>query len=321
MDALYRNAQRISFLGKDEQTPLPPGSPEWTNKVRQLAGHLKNALQVLRRGCKPVFIGKAGPSDRFQNLRAWCCKELESRHFRTVPESLNVFSDPDTVRDVLGQAGLAVHFLGGADRASLEAMETSAAVCAGATVLYQPFGEELSPDELLWLPDFESQLPPTAGHYQRLSGKNDQELLALLDEQITGQKTSPATALSALQLALVCEELDLTGVRKLKEDIVAQRPIEIDFPDFFGTRLKPMERLRKWQDFLSRGKALIFYHGLAERERLHRIWLKAGQDNPQAQRSWYVAEPGLEVKRRENPQALCSPDQVIGLLEQIKSAS
>src|SRR5205085_923604 len=48
----------------------------------------------------------------------------------------------------------------------------------------EPFGVELTPDELVWLPDFEQALQLPARGYQRMAGKNDQELLALVDEQI-----------------------------------------------------------------------------------------------------------------------------------------
>ena len=82
LDVLYRNAQRLSFLSPDGQTPLSPGSHGWTAQVRILAGQLKNALQALRRNCRPVFLGKAPKTDELQRVRAR--EELERRHFRTV---------------------------------------------------------------------------------------------------------------------------------------------------------------------------------------------------------------------------------------------
>src|SRR3954453_17621775 len=47
LDALYRHAQRISFLSQGGQTPFAPGSPEWIAQVRRFAGQLKHALQGL----------------------------------------------------------------------------------------------------------------------------------------------------------------------------------------------------------------------------------------------------------------------------------
>jgi hypothetical protein len=185
LDKLYRDAERLSFLSADGQTPLAVGSPDWSAQLRKLAGQLRNALQNLRRKCRPVFLGKAAESERAQNLRAWFRAELERRSFRTVPESLPALDDREAVRANVQEAGLAVHFLGGADPSAMEAAETSVEACAGSTLLYQPFGAELSADEQLWLDDFERRLKAPPGQYQRLTGKNDQELLALADEQMT----------------------------------------------------------------------------------------------------------------------------------------
>src|SRR5215471_17003770 len=64
LDALYRSAERASFLSSDEQTPLPAASPEWTARLQKFAAQVKNALQRLRRNCKPVFLGKTAETDR-----------------------------------------------------------------------------------------------------------------------------------------------------------------------------------------------------------------------------------------------------------------
>jgi hypothetical protein len=152
------------------------GSPEWSSQVEKLASQLKNALQALRRKCRPVFLGKASVSERLKKLREWCGTELERRYFRTVPESLPALDDADQVRVNLEEAGLAIHFLGGTDSAALDAIETSVAVCSGPTILYQPFGAELAAVEQLWLGDFERELQ-AAGHYQRLTGKTTLETL------------------------------------------------------------------------------------------------------------------------------------------------
>jgi hypothetical protein len=312
LDAAYRYAQRLSFLEPDAQTPLPPGSPEWTARLREFAGQLKNALQALRRKCKPVFLGKAGATERAETLRVWCSVELERRNFRTVPESLPALDDSDAVLANLEAAGLAVHFLGGADAHALAAIEISVAVCAGPTILYQPFGAGLTPDELLWLAEFERELPST---YQRLAGKHDQELLALIDEQITRVREATAPPLAQPQLALVCEEVDLDAVRQLKDAIQSRRALAVDFPDFLGGRLKAMERLRKWDEYLARGETLLFYLGAGERLRLHPIWLKAEQNRPVARRDWFLAQPDLDGKRLKQPEALWNIDQVIRFLD------
>jgi hypothetical protein len=319
LDALYRNAQRFLFLSADGQTPLAPGSPEWKAQIYKLAGQLKSALERLRQSCKPIFVGEAPDGERPQKLRDWCCKELERRHFRAVPESLLVFQDENGVVANLKDAGLSVHFVGGADEAALNAIETSAQVCAGPTILYQAFGETLTNDEQFWLQEFEQQLPVASGRYQKLQGKNDQELLALIDEQIASH-ARPVTNQAQVQLALVCEEPDLNGAREIKDQILARCKIEVGLPDFLAGRMTAMERLRKWRDYLTHSQRLLFYYGVAARDHLEPICLKAEQVNSPAARNWFVAPPDLEAKRHEHPDALWNIDQVISLIQPGQSA-
>ena len=320
LDKVYRDAERLSFLSADGQTPFAVGSPEWVMQYRKLAGQLKNALRNLRRKCRPVFLGKAAETERSQNLRAWCRTELERRCFRTAPVSLLALDDSEDVRAAVQEAGLAVHFLGGADTSAMEAIETSVEVCTGPTILYQPFRADLSADERIWLDDFERRLKAPPGRYQRLAGKNDQELLALADEQITRFREEAGVAQARVDLTLVCDEADLSGVRQLKDDITGKSPFALEFPDFLGAPLKAMERLRKWQDYLSRGEALLFYDGAAERNRLEPIWLKAQESRPGAKRSWFLAPPDLEDKLRKQPDALSTVGQVIGFVEEVRRA-
>jgi hypothetical protein len=320
LDKLYRDAQRLSFLSADGQTPLAAGSPDWNAQLRKLGGQLKNALQNLRWKCRPVFLGKAAEMGRSRTLRNWCRVEVERRWFRTVPESLQALDDPEAVRESVQEAGMAVHFLGGGDTSAIEAIEMSAEVCTGPTILYQPFGADLSADERLWLDDFERRLKAPPGHYQRLAGKNDQELVALIDEQITRFRNGASAAQGKAVLALVCDEADLNGVRQLKDDISSRSPFALELPDFLGAPLKAMERLRKWQDYFSRGEVLLFYYGAAERNRLELIWQKAESSRPGAKRGWFLAPPDLAEKLRKQPDALSTIDQVIRFVEGVRSA-
>ena len=288
--------------------------------MREFTAQLKNALQKLRQKCKPVFLGKTVETERSQKLRVWCRTELERRHFRTVPEALPALDDTDAINANLQQAGLAIHFLGGADSTVLEAIESSVSVCLGPTILYQPYGAQLVPDEELYLNDFERELKSTPGQYQRLAGKNDQELLALIDEQVTRGRAETGAAMAEAELAIVCEEADLDAVHQLKAGLKALRPVEIETPDFVAGRLKAMERLRKWKDYLSRGKALLFYYGNAERSRLELLWQTAEQQRPNARRNWFLAGPDLDGKRQQYPVALSSVDQVVAFMEQVRSA-
>src|SRR6267142_3102318 len=185
LDKHYRDAQRLSFLSDDGQTPIATGSPAWTSRLREFAGQIRNALQRLRQKSRPVFLGKAPETDRAQNLRTWLRMEVERGYFRIIPEYLQSLDDPEVLRVGLGEAALAIHFLGEADDATMGAIETSIVACSGPTILYQPFGTKLTTDEQMWLADFERDLKITSGLYQRLTGKNDQELLSVIDEQLT----------------------------------------------------------------------------------------------------------------------------------------
>jgi hypothetical protein len=317
LDSLTRNAQRLSFLSADEQTPLPPGSAEWTTQVRRFAGQLKTALQKLRRGCRPVFLGRASETDRLQNLRPWCHAELERRHFRTIPEFLPALEDGELVRASLEEAGLAIHFLGGTCEAALEAIETSICVCQGPTIVYQPFGASLTAEERLWLIDFEAHLPSTPLQYQRLTGKNDQELLEVIDDQLTSFNQLVESIELPPDLALVCEEPDLDDVRELKAEIRARRIMDVSSPDFLIGRLRSMERLRRWQDYMNRSNALLFYQGASQRERLQLMWETAQQNRKDVRCRWFVAPPDLDSKRQIDPQALWNIDQILSFVDNV----
>lgn len=320
LDNLYRTVQRFSFLSPDGQTPLPANSPAWKAQVNVFAGQVRTALQKLRKCCRPVFLGKGAETERAQGLRTWCQTELERRHFRIVPESLPVLDDADGVRVNLQQSGLAIHFLGSADATALDAIDTSVAVCGGPTILYQPFGTDLTAAERLWLREFERDLQASPGAYQRLAGKNDQELIALIDEQITRIRTDGSPPETERPVSVVCDQEDLDGVRLLQEDLRGRGLPEIHSPDFLGGRMKAMERLRRWQDFLYRSRALLFYYGLTDRERLELIWQTARQQGADIRLDWFVAPPDLETKRQELPDALWNIDQVIRFMERGKCA-
>jgi hypothetical protein len=314
LTALYANAQYLSFIDPaDHQSPLPAGSAQWTAQLKVLAKQLAGALQKLRFHCKPVYVGAASASVLSVCARANCIQELESRFFRTAPESLQAFDDPTAI---LQQSALAVHFLGGSGEAALKAIQTSAEICPGPTILYQPFGEELTPTENLFLLEFEKQLQPGAANYQRLAGKNDQELIALIDDQLTRAAPAASAANTQLHLALICDDPDLAGVRQLKTDLLARRTINVDFPDFLSVRLKAMERVRKWQEFIRSAPELVFYHGLAERERIETIWQMAEQTK--AARNWYLAPPDLDSKRQQHPDALWNIEQLLNRTEKAK---
>lgn len=309
LNRVYRDAHRRSFLSDDQQTPLAVGAPAWTTSLREFAGQIRNALERLRHKSRPIFLGR-GP----EPLRGWLCAEMERRCFRIVPEYLQSLENPETVMAHLHEAALAIHFLGAADEATLKAVETSICVCTGPTILHQRFGTNLTADEQLWLHDFERELQVPSGRYQRLTGKNDQELMSLIDELITQFKPASESALSDAEVGLICEELDIVGVRQLKHDIAARHSASVEYPEFLESRLTAMDRLRRWTEYLRRTQAHLFYYGEAEHDRLDLIWRKSQQSRVDAQREWFLAPPDIDRKREQYPDALQNIDEVVQFL-------
>jgi len=146
-------------------------------------------------------------------------------------------------------------------------------------------------------------------------------MLALIDEQITRVHAEDGARSAEIELALVCEEADLEAARQLKDDLKSKRAVAVESPDFVGSRLKAMERLRKWHDYLGHGATLLFYYGLAERNRLDLIWQSARQQRPDARSTWFLAPPDLERKQQQFPDAVWNLDQVLGFLERSRGAS
>jgi len=181
--------------------------------------------------------------------------------------------------------------------------------------LYQAFGSDLTPPERLWLANFERELQSSSENYQRLAGKNDQELLAVIDEQIGRIRSrTPASPIQP-KLALVCEKSDLENVRRLEADIRTRGLMDVCSPDFLGGRMRAMEIVRRWQEYLSCSEALLFYDGVTERERLELIWEAAQPHKQNSRRDWFLAPPDLDTKRQVHPDALWTIDQVIRFME------
>lgn len=318
LDELLRQANRpdcANFVSEDKLTPWPALSPEWAKKVKQFAGQLKVKLENLRLKCKPVFVGKA--PDSAGPLRSLCCKELNDRKLRTTPYAWTGFRDPQRVTAELASAGLAVHFLGGADHAALEAIQHSIRLCAGPTILFEPYGAALRPHEQGWLEMFEQDVQDLRldpGRYYRLAGKTVQELIALIDEQITSPPSRAAEPSPTAPLSLVCEKSDLESARRLTAEIRAACTVESQIPEFLSAGLTAIERLRRWEEYLNSSGVQLFFHGAAERKHLLRWWQVAEIQRPTARRHWYLAPPDLAAKLESQPDGLSTAEQVGRLL-------
>lgn len=76
-----------------------------------------------------------------------------------------------------------------------------------------------------------------------------------------------------------------------------------------------MEVVRRWQEYLNCSEALLFYHGVTERERLELIWETAQQHKKNIRHHWFLAPPDLDSKRQMYPDDLWNLQQVIHFME------
>jgi hypothetical protein len=213
-----------------------------------------------------------------------------------------------------------VHFIGGASDSALRAIEIAAEVCSGATVLYRPFGAPLAPDEELCLTDFERSLNPAgAARYQRLEGKNDQELLAVLEQEITRIRPPAPAGARESALGLICDESDLELARSLRHEIQRRDRLTVSYPDFLESRTTAMERKRKWTELVNTSQALLFCWGQAkETTLLEKIYGLATTARSEARLEWYLSQPDLNRKQQKYPSGISSPEALFGFLDTVR---
>jgi hypothetical protein len=301
----FRDAQRFSFLQPGQQEPWPAGSPRFTSEVKKLAAQLKLTLQQLRQKCKPVFLGRALPG--LEKVRSDFVDELQRWNFRVGPEALWVFDDPKQLTVALQEAILSVHFIGGADEWALRAIEIAAEVGGGATILYRPYEARVSGQEEIWLPVFErSPKLKAEGRYQRIEGKNNQELLSVLEQEITRIRPPVFRGAKDAEIGMICDESDLELARLLQHEIEQRDQLLVACPDFLESRSTPMERTRKYTELLNTCKALLFCWGQTKEatllESIHRL---AASGKAGVLLEWYLAQPDLNHKLQMHPKAIC----------------
>jgi TIR domain len=300
---ILHEAQFVSFLSRDGQTPWSIASPEWVALLNQFAAQVRDALRSLRKKYTPVFLGRTtNPQSRA--VRKRCVEELAKRCFRVVPEAETELEYEHALSRNLSEAALAVHFVGGADDWATSAIEISTEACRGATVLYQPFSSTLTPTEEVWLHEFENDLAARPGKYQRLTGKNDQELIDVLEQELANLATPSAGPSRSVGLGLVCDEKDLEIARSLKAAIESKDQIEVQYPAFLQGRVSPSEKMRRWSELLRTSKGLLFCWGAADVERLEAIWRLADKERPDGHRAWYLTPPNVEAKEQRYPSAI-----------------
>ena len=282
---LLRETQRIDFVIEGFQEPWPAGSGKWIELVHKLAAQTKPLLEQLRKKAGAVFVGV--PLRQHMELRTNLASDLSALHFRATPDAVALLDDPEQRQQALAEAACAVHFIGGATDDALQAIEESVFVCPGKTVLFTPFGAQLSAQE----EEFLAGLDP----YPHRTGPNVVELQKFLEDLLTTvrQAAQPAKPPS---LAVVCEPADFGWAAAFTAS-----GLTVDHPRFLHENLNNMDRIKRWKQFVCESHGLLFYQGQSDGERLERIGRMADDQKVDAPRRWYLDEPNLEAKRKHRP--------------------
>jgi hypothetical protein len=223
--------------------------------VAELSATIANGLRLMRRSCQTVFVGETEHEVR---RNVW--NELSRMGFRVMPDVPGAFRDEARVRKHLGEARLAVHFVGGqAQQRAIDAIQWSRHDCRGATVVYEipscdiTDGERISLD---WIAEDIRQAP--AGDprvYDRIGEKNLDQFLQALRDRLEAVRPVPAT-----RLGIACEETDRAAVEAIVPEIRLRTGFTVTC---HGLSLLDFKK--------SRG--LLFYWGAAEGKRLRQARL------------------------------------------------
>lgn len=279
-------AQHIDFVIPGFEEPWPTGSAKWTEAVNKLAAGLKQALQQLRSRAGSVFTGVTLNSH--MDLRGSLVDYLSEQHFRAAPDPPALLEDAALCQKALAESACAVHFIGGASDAALERIESSVNYCPGPTILFRPYGAKLSPfeEELL------EGLPPDK--FPHRIEENEVELKQFLKDLLTRKRA--AAAGSSASLSLVCDPADFPWAEAFKA-----AGLSTSYPKFLLEKLTNTERIGKWRQLVKDSHGLLFYQGSSPEPLLDRIWRMADSEQSKAVRKWYLADPGIDEKRKKRP--------------------
>lgn len=302
---VLQDAQHKDFVIPESEKPWPVGSRRWLEIVNQLAVGIKQVLQKLRNCAGPVFVGATLPSD--MQLRERIADYLSQQQFRATPDSTALLDDRAASQKALTEAACAVHFLGGASDAALQAVEDSIQYCLGPTVVFQPFGASLTPTEELFLKD----VAATAERYPQRPGPNEIELKRFLEDLLA--RTKVDTSAVAASLALVCEPADFPWAEQFRAD-----GISVDYPRFLLEKLTTTDKIRRWRQLVRKSHGLLFYQGRSEEELLETIQRMAEDEKSRAVRCWYLGEPNLKAKQQRRPKDPPYPVDLRDFLDKVR---
>jgi hypothetical protein len=155
-----------------------------TLSAEKLGLKIVNGLRLMRQSRPTVYIGETE-----HDIRKKLREEMSRLGLRVVPESPMAYGDDERVRTLLGEARMAIHFVGGQhNKRAFDAIRSSCKHCRFATVVYQLPGLDLEPDEQLSLGAMEKDLPqPSADNlrvYDQIGGKSFEQFLQLIQDRL-----------------------------------------------------------------------------------------------------------------------------------------
>jgi hypothetical protein len=225
----------------DAQQPL---------SVEELGSKIASGLRLMRRSRHTVYVGECE-----NGVRQKVLDEMNRMGFRVMPVAPMAYGDPPQIRKHLGEARLAVHFVGGqTQQRALDAIKWSRQDSQGATVVYEVPGYDLTPEERYSLEWSEEDLrKATAGDpraYDQVSRKNVDQFLQILRDRLESVRPVRPTP-----LGIACEETDRPAVEAIIPEIHARTGFSVIC---HGLSLLDFKK--------SRG--VLFYWGAAEGRRL-----------------------------------------------------
>jgi hypothetical protein len=302
---ILANAQRKSFYATGSLRPWPVSSADWQETVNQLAADIVPILQKLRRLAGSVFVGSTLSSD--MELRERIADYLSQQQFRATPATA-LLDDQVECQKALAEAACAVHFIGGASDAALQAIDDSIRYCPGPTVIFQPFGASLTASEGLFLDDLSPE------RYPHRASHNETELKKFLEELLT--RSAGGTSPSSASLALVCQPPDFPWAEQFRAE-----NISAGYPRFLLENLTNTEKIRRWRQMVKESHGLLFYHGNSDEGMLERIRQLAEEEKSLAIRCWYLGEPNIDNKRQRRPTDPAYPTGLAEFLERVRRAA
>jgi len=247
-----------------------------TLSAEELGARIASGLRLMRRSRQTVYLGEMDG-----DVRGRLQDEMSRMGFRVMPETPMAFGDEALIHRLIGEARLAVHFVGGQVQGrAFEAIAHSCRQAQVATVVYEVPGFHLTEEErsqLEWIEDDLKQETQGDRAYDRVSGKNFDQFLQVVRDRLDGARPIPAT-----RIGIACEESDRAAVEAIVPEIQTQTGFSVIC---HGLSLLDFKK--------SRG--VLFYWGAADGRRLRQARLVTKG----LREAFFLAPPPEPTKREE----------------------